>query len=100
MATNEAKVEFLKTRPEHKVQVGGATYVCRTGFKTPLGPFRINKLDRPEGGFEIGCKHLAEKLNNGEPVVESEIMDSGSPGEFAARCIPCAEYIWVNLHKH
>ena len=73
METKETEVEFLKTLPEHKKQVGGATYVC---------------------------KHLAEKLNNGEPVVESEIMDSGSPREFAATCIPCVEYIWVNLHKH
>ena len=73
MATNEANVEFVKTRPEHKVQVGGATYVC---------------------------KHLAEKLNNGEPVIESEIMEGGAPGELAATCIPCAEYIWANPLKH
>ena len=73
MATNETKVEFLKVRPEHKVQVGGATYVC---------------------------KHLAEKLNNGEPAIESEITACGVPGECAAICIPCAEYIWANLLKH
>jgi len=73
MAANKAKVEFFKTRPEHKVQVGGATYVC---------------------------KHLAEKLNNREPLVGSEITASDVPGEFAAICIPCAEYIWANLVKH
>ena len=73
MATKETKVEFLKTRPEHKVQVGGATYVC---------------------------KHLAEKLNNGEPVIESEITTCDVPGEFAAICISCAEYIVASLAKH
>ena len=73
MAANKAKVEFFKTRPEHKVLVGGATYVC---------------------------KHLAEKLNNREPLVGSEITASDVPGEFAAICIPCAEYIWANLVKH
>jgi hypothetical protein len=72
MATNEANVEFVKTRPEHKVQLGGASYVC---------------------------KHLAEILNNGEPVIESEITACGVPGEFAAICIPCAEYIWASLPK-
>jgi len=73
MATKETKVEFLKTRPEHKVQVGGATYVC---------------------------KHLAKKLNNREPLIESEITAGDVPGEFAAICIPCAEHIWANLLKH
>jgi hypothetical protein len=72
MATNEAKVEFFKTRPEHKVQIGGATYVC---------------------------KHLAEKLKNREPVIESEITAGDVPGEFAAICISCAEYIWASLPK-
>jgi hypothetical protein len=66
-------VEFLKVRPEHKVQVGGATYVC---------------------------KHLANKLNNREPLIESEITTSDVPGEFAAICIRCAECIWANLLKH
>ena len=72
MATSEAKVEFSKTRPEHKVQVGGATYVC---------------------------KHLAEKLNNREPLIKSEITAGDGPGEFAAICIACAEYIWAGLPK-
>ena len=70
MATNEPKVEFFKTRSEHKAQVGGATYVC---------------------------KHLAEKLNNREPLIESEITTSNVPGEFAAICISCAESIWASL---
>ena len=52
MAANEAKVEFFKTRPEHKKQVGGATYVC---------------------------KHLLKKLNNREPRIESEITTSEVP---------------------
>ncbi len=73
MATNKAKVEFLKTRPEHRVQVGGATYVC---------------------------KHLAEKLKNREPLIESEITTTNVPGESAAICMPCAESIWANLLKH
>ena len=72
MATNEPKVEFFKTRPEHRVHVGGATYVC---------------------------KHLAEKLNNREPLIESEITASDVPGEFAAICLSCAEYIWASLPK-
>jgi hypothetical protein len=72
MATNEAKVEFFKTRPEHKKQVGGATYVCR---------------------------HLLKKLNTREPLIESEITTSDVPGEFAAICIACAEYIWASLPK-
>ena len=72
MATSEAKVEFSKTRPEHKVQVGGATYVC---------------------------KHLAEKPKNREPLIESEITTGEVPGEFAALCISCAEYIWASLAK-
>ena len=72
MATEETKVEFLKTRPEHKVQVGGATYVC---------------------------KHLAEKLKNREPLIESEITAGDVPGEFAAICISCAEHIWASLPK-
>src|SRR6266849_3804271 len=43
MATEETKVEFLKTRPEHKTQVGGVPYVC---------------------------KHIAEQLKNGALVVD------------------------------
>jgi hypothetical protein len=73
MATNEPKVEFFKTRPEHRVQVGGATYVC---------------------------KHLAGKLNNKEPLIESEITTTNVPGEFVAICLSCAEYIWASLAKH
>jgi hypothetical protein len=72
MATKEAKLDFLKTRSEHKKQVGGATYVCR---------------------------HLAEKLNNGEPLIESKITAGDVPGEFVATCISCAEYIWASLPK-
>ncbi len=29
----------------------------KTSFKTPLEPFRINKLDRSQGGFELGSSH-------------------------------------------
>ena len=72
MATNEAKVELFKTRPEHKKQVGGATYVC---------------------------KHLASKLNNREPLIVSHITAGDVPGKFAATCISCAEHIWANLAK-
>ena len=67
MATKEARVEFFKTRPEHKPQVGGAAYVCR---------------------------HIAEKLKNGAAVVESKIMSGRLPGEFAGVCSQCAESIW------
>jgi hypothetical protein len=73
MGTKVAIAELFETPPEHKTQVGGATYVC---------------------------KHLAEKLNNREPVIESEITACDVPGEFAAICIPCAESIWANLPKH
>ena len=66
MATKEARVEFFKTRPEHKTQVGGAAYVCR---------------------------HIAENLKNGAAVVESRIMSGRLPGEFAGVCSQCAEYI-------
>ncbi len=45
------------------------------------------------------CKHLAEKLKNREALIESEITTTNVPGEFAAICIPCAEYIWANLPK-
>jgi len=68
----ETKVEFLKVRPEHKVQVGGATYAC---------------------------KHLANKLNNNEPLSEREITPGDVPGEFVAICISCAECIWASLAK-
>ena len=72
MATNEAKVEFFKTRPEHKKQVGGATFVC---------------------------EHLANRLNSNEPLIECQITAADIPGEFAAICISCAEYIWASLPK-
>src|ERR1700737_3319129 len=30
--------------------------MTRAGFKTLFRPFKINKLDRPKGGFEIACR--------------------------------------------
>jgi hypothetical protein len=70
--TEETKVEFLKVRPKHKVQVGGATYAG---------------------------KHLANQLNNNEQLIESEITTGDVPGEFVVICISCAEYLWASLAK-
>jgi len=66
------KNEIRRAAWQPKKQVGGATYVC---------------------------KHLAEKLKNCEPLIESEITTGEVPGEFAAICISCAEYIWASLPK-
>ena len=66
MGTKVAIVELFETPPEHKTQVGGVPYVC---------------------------KHIAEKLKNGAPVVESITTGLRRPGEFAGVCSQCAEDI-------
>jgi hypothetical protein len=66
MGTKVAIVELFETPPEHKTQVGGVPYVC---------------------------KHIAEKLRNGVPVVESITTGVTRPGEFAGVCSQCAEDI-------
>ena len=66
MGTKLAIVELFETPPEHKTQVGGVPYVC---------------------------KHIAEKLKNGAPVVETITTGARRPGEFAGVCGQCAENI-------
>ena len=66
MGTKVAIVELFETPPEHKTQVGGVPYVC---------------------------KHIAEQLKSGAPVVESITTGVTRPGEFAGVCSQCAEDI-------
>ena len=68
MAT-EIKIEISIVSPEHRALVGGASHACR---------------------------HIAEKLRDGEPVEESKdfAVPANRPrGDWVAACRPCAEYI-------
>ena len=63
----QAKVQIVQVPPKHREQVNGATHACR---------------------------HIADKLNNGETVVAGK--DFGGrmqTGEWAATCRMCAEYL-------
>jgi hypothetical protein len=61
------KVQIVQVPPEQRAQVNGATHAC---------------------------KHIADKLNNGEAVVPGKDFSGGmQPGEWAATCRTCAEYL-------
>jgi hypothetical protein len=62
-----AKVQIVQVPLEQRPQVNGATHAC---------------------------KHIADKLNNGEPVVAGrDFSRRMQTGEWAATCRMCAEYL-------
>ena len=61
------KVQIVQVPPEQRAQVNGATHACR---------------------------HIADKLNNGESVVAGkDFSGKMQTGEWAATCRTCAEYL-------
>ncbi|PYU22422.1 MAG: hypothetical protein DMG30_14875 [Acidobacteria bacterium] len=63
----QAKVQIVQVPPEQRAQVKGATHACR---------------------------HIADKLNNGEPVVAGKDFSGRmQPEAWAATCRVCAEYL-------
>jgi len=61
------KVQIVQVPPEQRAQVSGATHACR---------------------------HIADKLNNGERVAAGNDFSGGmQTGEWAATCRTCAEYL-------
>jgi hypothetical protein len=61
------RVQILQLPTEQRAQVNGATHACR---------------------------HIADKLNNGEPVAAGKDFSGGmQTGEWAATCRTCAEYL-------
>jgi hypothetical protein len=62
-----AKVQIVQVPPEQRAQVQGATHAC---------------------------KHVADKLNNGEVVAPgNDFSGRMQSGERAATCRMCAEYL-------
>jgi hypothetical protein len=61
------KVQILQVPQEQRERVNGATHTCR---------------------------HIADKLNNGERVAAGKDFSGGiQTGEWAATCRTCAEYL-------
>jgi hypothetical protein len=61
------KVQIVQVPPEQRAQLNGATHACR---------------------------HIADKLNNGETVVAGRDFSGGmQTEEWAATCSMCAEYV-------
>jgi hypothetical protein len=64
----QVKVQIVQVPPEQRAQVKGATHACR---------------------------HIADKLNNGEPLLPGKDFSGRmQPGERAATFRLCAEYLY------
>ena len=62
------KVQIVQVSPEQRAHVKGATHAC---------------------------KHVADKLHNGEAVVPGrDFSRRMQPGEWPATCRMCAEYLY------